>query len=56
MLIDLSRPVFIFQNSMINSISNFKLFVLLQQRQTEREKERERERKIVFEFFSSTQY
>ena len=52
-LIGLSRPVFIFQNSLINSISNFKFFVLLKQKERERERA---ERKIVFEFFSSTQY
>ena len=40
-LIGLSRPVFIFQNSLINSISNFKFFCFSK---TEREKERGRER------------
>ena len=58
-LIGLSRPVFIFQNSLINSISNFKFFVLVKQKERRRERRRERERaerKNVFEFFSSTQY
>ena len=46
-LIGLSRPVFIFQNSLINSISNFKFFVLVKQREKERGRERA-ERKNVF--------
>ena len=47
-LIGLSRPVFIFQNILINSISNFKFFVLVKQREREGERERERRKKKVF--------
>ena len=38
-LIGLSRPVFIFQNSLINSISNFKFFALVKQKERRRERE-----------------
>ena len=52
-LIGLSRPVFIFQNSLINSTSNFKFFALVKQkeRRRERERERERERKCFLSSF-----
>ena len=47
-LIGLSRPVFIFQNSLINSISNFKFFVLVKQKERRRERERESGEKKCF--------
>ena len=50
-LIGLSRPVFIFRNSLINSISNFKFFVLLKQKEREREREREQREKLFLSSF-----
>ena len=48
-LIGLSRPVFIFQNILINSISiNFKFFVLVKQRERRRERERAEKKKRFF--------
>ena len=51
-LIGLSRPVFIFQNILINSISiNFKFFVLVKQRERRRERERAEKKKGFFSSF-----